>query len=85
MIKLQRNREHLQALRAHQQYAYGPITKDNVIDVDQDPNVVCGTSSISFGCGLRKWRKCSTTANRFVAELDIILEQFDNEEKKDIV
>jgi hypothetical protein len=53
--------------------------------VDQDPNVVCGTSSTSFGCGLHRWKKCSTIANRFVAKLDTILQKFDNEEKKDIV
>jgi hypothetical protein len=74
MIRLQWNWEHLQASRAQQQDAYGPITKDNVIDVDQNPNVVCGISSISFGCGLCKWIKCSTTTNRFVAKLDTILE-----------
>jgi hypothetical protein len=53
--------------------------------VDQDPNVVCGTLGISFGCWLCKWRKCSIIANRFMGELDTILEQLDNEEKKNIV
>lgn len=82
MIRLQRNWKHLQALRAQQQDAFGPITKDNVTDVDQDLDVVCGTSSTSFGYGLHRWKKCSTIANRFVAELDTILQQFDSEEKK---
>ncbi len=53
--------------------------------MDQYPNVVCGTLGISFGCGLRKWRKCSIIASIFMVELDIILKQLDNEEKKDIV
>ncbi len=53
--------------------------------MDQDPNVVCGISSTSFECGLRRWRKCSSTTNRFVVELHIILQQFDNEKKKNIV
>lgn len=82
MIRLQRNREHLQASKAQQQNAFGTITKDNVIDADQDLDVVCGTSSTSFGCGLHRWKKCSTIANRFVAELDITLQQFDSQEKK---
>ncbi len=50
--------------------------------MDQDPNIVCGTSSTSFGCGLHRWKKCSTIANRFVAELDTTLQQFDSEGKK---
>lgn len=82
MIRLQRNRKHLQASRTQQQDAYGPITEDDVINVDQNPNVVCGISSISFRCGLCKWIKCSTIANRFRVKLDTILEQFHNEETK---
>ncbi len=54
MIRLQRNQEHLKASRAQQQDEFGPIIKNNIIDVDQYLNVVCGISSTSFGCGLHK-------------------------------
>ncbi len=59
MIKSQRNREYLQASRVQQQDASRSIIENNVIDVDQDPNVECNTSSTSFGCGLHKWRNVS--------------------------
>ncbi len=85
MIRLQRNWKHLQASRAQQQDASRPNTEDNVIDVDQDPNVVCSTLGTSFGCGLHRWKKCFTITNRFVAKLGTTLQQFDSEEKKNII
>ncbi len=58
---------------------------ENATDANSDTNIVCAISGTSFGCGLCRWRKCFRITNRFVAELNITLQHFDNEHKRDIV
>jgi hypothetical protein len=40
---------------------------------------------ISYGSGLLRWKKCGVIANKFVADLDITLQKFNDEKKSNIV
>jgi hypothetical protein len=81
-----------QASRALQLLQSVQVTEDivtngdgDVIVVDEDLNNTYPIRRTSSQTKLHRWRKCFVPTNKFMVELDSILQHFDVEEKRDIV
>jgi hypothetical protein len=42
-------------------------------------------TKISYGSGIPRWRKCGAIAKKIVVDLDITLQKFNDEDKRNIV